>query len=238
MKLALMQPYLFPYLGSFALIDAADVYVVFDNVQYIRRGWMHRNRVHKPGGGWQYLGVPVQRAPRDTPIRDIRLNPDVDWRGRLRDSLRQAYAGRAPAYASTMALVDRIIAPPVERLDALSVRALAAVSSALGLSFDARSATDLGLEKPAQAPVSAWAIAACRALGADVYLNPPGGRDLYPAADFEAAGLGLGFVEPVLTPYDRAGLPWEPGLSVLDALMFLGPAGTRAALDHRIDRVA
>lgn len=237
MKLALMQPYLFPYLGSLALIDAADVYVVFDNVQYIRRGWMHRNRVHKPGGGWQYLGVPVVRAPQDARIRDIRLGEGVDWRARLRTTLAAAYAAEAPAYAETMSLVDEIIGPEVTHLADLSVRALQAISAALGLGFTPESASALGLERAPGAPMSAWAVRACRMLGAATYLNPPGGRALYPAADFQAEGLGLGFVEPELAPYNRGTHAWEAGLSVLDALMFLGVAGTRGALRYRVDLV-
>lgn len=234
MNLALMQPYLFPYLGSFALIDAADVYVVFDNVQYIRRGWMHRNRIHKPGGGWQYLGVPVQRTPRATLIRDVRLSGSVDWRGRLRAGLEVAYARTAPAYTETMEIVDAVLEPRADHLMDVSVRALATICDALGITFQHRTATQIGLSRPRDSSVSQWAIEACRALGADTYLNPPGGRALYPSRDFEAVGLGLGFVEARIRPYPRAGNEWEPDLSVLDALMFLGMDGTRRALDYRI----
>lgn len=237
MNLALMQPYLFPYLGSLALIDAADSYVIFDNVQYIRRGWMHRNRVHKPGGGWQYLGVPVVPAPRDALIRDIRLSDSVDWRARLRHSLAVAYGTDAPAYDETMSLVNEIIEPEVTHLVTLSVRALQRISASLGIDFRPQSASAIDLDRAPGTPTSAWAVQACRTLGATTYLNPPGGRALYPAEDFAAAGLGLGFVEPELVPYDRGPHKWEAGLSVLDALMFGGFEQTRAALRYRVDLV-
>ena len=227
---ALMQPYLFPYLGSFSLVAATDRYVVFDNVQYIRRGWMHRNRVHKPGGGWQYLGVPVVKAPRAACIHEIRLNGDVDWRGRLRSALESAYGSIAPRFEQTMALVEAGIGPPVSRLVDLNERTFGLCCEALGLAWAPVRATDLGLQTP-EAP-SGWAVAACRALGADRYVNPPGGADLYPAADFVRADLGLGILRPELVEYDRGALAWEPGLSVLDALMFQPPAAVRGLVDR------
>lgn len=220
--LALMQPYLFPYLGSFALIAATDAYVVFDNVQYIRRGWMHRNRIHKPGGGWQYVGVPIVRAPRETLIRDIAVSETTDWRSRLLGMLDTAYGHHAPHHAETRALIERAIGPPTSSLAELNIRTLALVCEFIGLPFRPRTATELALEKPAEP--HGWAIGACRVLGASRYVNPPGGADLYPAGAFHEHGLELGILRPRLEPYARADFGWEPGLSVLDALMFLKPA--------------
>lgn len=234
--IALMQPYLFPYLGSFSLIAATNRYVVFDNVQYIRRGWMHRNRIHKPGGGWQYISVSVEKAPRHTPIQEIRLSAAVDWRRGLRDTLAGAYRGVAPRLDAVLALVDRICAPDHETLADLSIAALAVVSEELGLAFHPIRATALGLNKEPDAPAWAWAIDACRRCGADAYVNPPGGADLYPAAPFAEAGLAVGILQPELVPYGRGGLPWEPGLSVLDALAFQPPQRVRELADaYRVD---
>ncbi len=232
--LALMQPYLFPYIGSFSLAAASDRYVVFDNVQYIRRGWMHRNRIHQPGGAWQYVGVPVVKAPRSARIHEIMLSDAVDWRGRLLSTLDAAYRGRAPCFDAAMALVEASIAPPVERLVDLNERTFGACCAALGLPWDPVRATALGLPEPAVP--AGWAIGACRALGASHYVNPPGGADLYPPEAFREAGLHLGILQPRLEPYERAGLPWEPGLSILDALMFQPPDVVRdRAMAYDID---
>ncbi len=220
-----MQPYLFPYLGSFSLVDASDTYVFFDNVQYIRRGWMHRNRVHGPGGAWTYAGVPVRKAPRDTPIDQVMLVGDVDWRGRFLDVLDAGYRSVAPRFDAVMSLVRECIDPPVERLVDLNIRSFSRCCAKIGLDLVAHRATDLDLPVPT-AP-HGWAIAACRRLGAARYVNPPGGADLYTAAPFAAAGLRVGILRPELLPYDRCGLGWEPGLSILDALMFHPPDAVR-----------
>jgi hypothetical protein len=230
-RLALMQPYLFPYLGSFSLIAATDRYVVFDNVQYIRRGWMHRNRIHKPGGGWQYISVSVEKAPRHTPIHEIRLSTSVDWRQALRDSVVGAYRGVAPRLEAVLELVSRISDPAHETLADLSVHAMAEVCAELGLPFDPVRATDIGLAKASDQPAWGWAVDACRRCGADQYVNPPGGADLYPPGPFTEAGLQVGILRPDLPPYGRAEQPWEAGLSVLDALAFQSPSAVRERVD-------
>ena len=224
-----MQPYLFPYVGSFSLAAATDVYVFFDNVQYIRRGWMHRNRIHKPGGGWQYFGVPVVKAPRHTPIHEIQLSESVDWRRRLKESLSLAYGSVAPRFDAVMGLVEDAIDPPVDGLSQLNMRSFALCCSELGLDLNAHRAASLDLEEPAHP--WGWAVAACTKLGASRYVNPPGGADLYPPEPFAQHDLAVGILRPQLLEYDRAGLPWEPGLSVLDALMFQPPEAVRHLVD-------
>src|SRR5690606_41900370 len=77
-RLGIMQPYFFPYLGYFSLIAATDRWIVFDPVQYIRKGWMNRNRVLKQGGGVKYVGITMAPHSRETLIRDMRLAPDTD----------------------------------------------------------------------------------------------------------------------------------------------------------------
>ena len=78
-----MQPYFFPYLGYFELIARVDRWVVFDVVQYNAKSWMNRNRILHPKEGWQYITVPVEKAPRGTLIRDIRVKDMVDSRERV-----------------------------------------------------------------------------------------------------------------------------------------------------------
>ena len=227
--LALMQPYLFPYLGSFSLVAATDIYVFFDNVQYIRRGWMHRNRIHKPGGGWQYFGVPVVKAPRHTPIHAVQLSGAVDWRSRTKATLRQTYGSVAPRFDAVMGLVEDAIDPPVDGISELNIRSFDLCCTALGLDLNVHRAASLDLTEP-EHPWG-WAVAACKKLGASRYVNPPGGAALYPPEPFAQNGLKVGILRPQLLEYDRAGLPWEPGLSVLDALMFNPPEAVRRMVD-------
>ena len=233
---ALMQPYLFPYLGYFALVDYADVFVLFDNVQYHRRGWMHRNRVLHPAKGWVHWGVPVVKAPRSAPISAIELAPG--WRSRLLEALDSAYSGRAPYFAETFAWVASVLSADTRRLATLNRQTLSATAERLGLDQDWRSASALDLVRAPGAPVSSWAIQACHKVDGSAYLNPPGGAHLYPPDHFRSAGLGLGVLQPVLVEYPRGRQPWQAGLSVVDALMFQTPEEVRAQVRaSRVDWV-
>src|SRR3979411_2469618 len=74
---AIMQPYFIPYAGYFRLFAASDLFVIYDCVQFARRGWVHRNRLVDRGGTERWLTLPLQKAPRDVLIRDLRFAPDA-----------------------------------------------------------------------------------------------------------------------------------------------------------------
>ena len=78
MKLGIMQPYFFPYLGYFDLIHSVDKWVVFDTPQYIRHGWVNRNRILHPESDWQYIIVPLKKHPRNTPIKEIEIADGIE----------------------------------------------------------------------------------------------------------------------------------------------------------------
>ena len=83
MKLGLMQPYFFPYLGYFDLIYSSDRWIVFDTVQYIRRGWINRNRILHPEEGWQYIIVPRKKHGTQTAIKDVEVSTAPKWPRRI-----------------------------------------------------------------------------------------------------------------------------------------------------------
>src|SRR6266571_5343273 len=74
---AIMQPYFVPYAGYFRLLAAADLFVLYDCVQFPRRGWVHRNRLPDATGRLQWLTLPLAKAPRQVSIRDLRFRPDA-----------------------------------------------------------------------------------------------------------------------------------------------------------------
>ncbi|HZE89534.1 MAG TPA: WbqC family protein, partial [Verrucomicrobiae bacterium] len=108
MRVGIMQPYFFPYLGYFDLIGHTDAWVVFDTPQYIRHGWVNRNRVLHPSRGWQYVIAPVRKHDRAASIRDVEVSAAPDWRRRLLAQL-EHYRKRAPYFRETMELVGRCL---------------------------------------------------------------------------------------------------------------------------------
>ena len=78
-----MQPYFFPYIGYFSLINYVDKLVVFDTAQYIKQGWMNRNRILQPNKAWQYIIVPVKKHKHDTAIKDIKIVSGDKWKKKI-----------------------------------------------------------------------------------------------------------------------------------------------------------
>lgn len=227
-RYALMQPYFMPYLGYFSLIARTDAWIVFDTAQFIKGGWIARNRALKAGGGFDYFTVPVRKHPHDTPIRSVQIADDVKWRRRLINQFEPWR--RAPGYARVRELLETVVNAGDETICALNVRALEQVCALLNLPFRPVLLSDLppvGESLPAGTVPGAgdWGWLVGRALGGRVYVNPPGGRDLFDPAAFARHGIEIEITRNRLRPYDQGGATsFEPGLSVLDALLWLEPA--------------
>jgi WbqC-like protein family len=223
MRLAVMQPYLFPYLGYFQLAASVDRFVFLDDVAFDRRGWVNRNRLLLDGGVHPFT-VPVRRAELGTTIDAIRLADD-DYLGRkFLPTLRRAY-GKAPWYATTAELVEKTLESAPSGLGALAKASVRAVCRALGLST---AFVDSSSHYGNQALAGAERILdICQREAATDYHNAPGGRTLYDPATFAARGVRLRFVDPELPAYAQPAPTFVPGLSILDALMQAGPDAVR-----------
>lgn len=228
--LSVMQPYFFPYLGYFALIRHTDFFVAFDPVQYISKGWMNRNRVLKPTEGWQYLTAPVQKQPQDVLIKDVLVVPGDEWKVKVVRQL-EHYKKRAPHYNAVKSLLEDCFNNPDLSLSRLNVHYLSKVCDYLKLPFRHAIFSELNLTLgPVEAP-DEWALRTTQELGATTYVNQPGGRTFFQPAKYAHAGINLQFIDFDSPTYSQRRDLFEPGLSVLDVLMFNAPEQVRAMLD-------
>ena len=226
MRLGIMQPYFFPYPGYFDLILKSDRWVVFDIVKFQKKSWMSRNRILDVNKGETYIGVPVRKGEPD-----LILNAEViDPRLAAEKMRRQlgAYRSHAPNFAEVEAMVGSIFetfldgAPTINRLNVLG---LEAVCAKLGISFDWELASNLDLDFSSVNHAGQWALEICDQLGANAYINPPGGRDIFRAEEWDARGIEISFTRPPQLTYSVMGkFSFLPDLSILDALMWL-PGG-------------
>lgn len=190
-----MQPYFFPYAGYFRLLAAADVFLIFDCVQFVRRGRVHRCEVPGPAARDEWLTLPLRPAPRETAIADIRLAPDAreHFDARLR---------RLPWIAAAdgphAARVRSWLQAPLDGLALADVLEASLRETAALLGLPARIARTSALRLAPALRGPRRVIAAVQAVGGRGFVNAPGGVGLYDAADFAAAGLTLEF----LTPYE------------------------------------
>ncbi|SRR5579871_441702 len=228
MTLAIMQPYLFPYLGYFQLIGAVDRFVIYDDVSYIKGGWINRN-CWLVGGARAYFTFPVQGASSFRRIADVRLADDGRWALKLLKTFRQEY-GSAPHFAAAFELLEEVVMlddPGVSRRATASVRA---VMSYLGMTTPlvATSACYRNGDLRAAARV----IDICRREGATRYINAIGGQELYSMALFATAGIELRFLRPRGIEYRQFREPFVPWLSILDVIAFNPPDAVRAFLQE------
>lgn len=231
MRIGIMQPYFFPYLGHFALIAHSDAWVVFDVTQYTPKTWMNRNRVLHPGGGPNWVSVPLANGSISITSAQARV---ADVPGTLRSTLGKLshYRRKAPHHDAVVALVEEAFALPEgdDRLVSLNVAALRAVCRYLDIPFAPRRCSELALDLPSDLGPGDWALEIATRLGADAYLNPWGGRALFDPARYAERGVQLEFLQMPSLPY--ASGPWAPvaDLSILDVLMWNEPARVRAWL--------
>jgi hypothetical protein len=226
-----MQPYFFPYLGHFALIENSDEWVVFDVTQYTPKSWMNRNRVLHPSTGWMYITVPLAGASRSLRTRDVRVQSPIRARSSVLGKLSH-YARKAPYFGEVIELVARAFEEAIDdSLVALNVAGLRVVCNYLGLKFRYSICSKLDIDlSPIEGPGD-WAPVIAQALGADDYINPIGGRHLFDPEAFRRRQLKLSFLDIPAFSYDTRPYAFVPQLSVLDVLMWNSPHAVRRALN-------
>jgi hypothetical protein len=233
-KLGIMQPYFFPYLGYFDLIRNTDRWIVFDTAQYIRHGWVNRNRILHPTQGWQYIIAPLQKHSHADRIQDVAVHADSAWRGRILGQI-QHYSRRAPCYAQTRSLVEDCLAERESSLSRLNVAILARICRLLGIAFEYEFFSDMRLElDPVEGPGD-WALRISQALCATEYVNPPGGDTIFDRDKFEQAGIRLTLRKLPRMEYATPGYAFEPDLSIIDLLMWNESAAIKRYLDAHCD---
>ncbi len=214
-----MQPYLFPYVGYFQLMHAVDRFVVYDDVAFIKQGWVNRNRLLINGRA-SYFTVPIKHASSFALIRDTLVDDDrqhARWIEKTLKTFDNAYR-RAPQFAHVFPLIEAVLRKPTNRVSELAVASLKAVAELLEIGTEwVDSSTLYG---NAQLSGEERVLAICLAERATDYVNASGGRELYDRDRFEAVGLRLHFLQPRPIEYRQFNDPFVPWLSIIDVLMF------------------
>jgi hypothetical protein len=223
MKLGIMQPYFFPHLGYFDLINYSDQWIVFDKVKYIRHGWVNRNRIHHPHEGWQYVVVPLRKHGSNVDICDVTISDVIDWRSKILGQL-QHYKKSAPYFRETIKVVEDCLRTDEVSLCRLNVSILEFLCALLGIHFRYHYFSQMNLDLDPITGPGDWALNISSAMGASTYVNPPGGRDLFDLSLFRKRGIDLEIREIPPMEYKCARYEYIPRLSIIDLLMWNTPA--------------
>jgi hypothetical protein len=213
MRLAIMQPYLFPYLGYFQLIHAVDEFVIYDDVNYIKRGWINRNYILKQGRA-QLVTLEVSGGSQNRLINQVTVGGN---RKGILETIRHSYT-RAPQFRKVFPLIEKILLQDESNLALFLSSGLFSVCDYLGLHPLWHMSSDL--EKNTSLRGQDKIVSICEMLGASHYINLPGGRALYDAGTFSAKGIRLSFIESMHGIYPQFGADTVPGLSIIDVMMF------------------
>jgi hypothetical protein len=217
MKLAIMQPYFFPYIGYFQLIAAVDVFVVYDDVQYIKNGWINRNQILlNKRASW--ITLPVERGHLHDNINQRHF---VNYKQACVKILNQLYAAyrKAPCFREANSLIESLLMLKGDNVAGTLKRQLEELSRCLDFSTKFINSADL---KQPEAALDGQdrVIEICRAMKASEYYNAIGGIPLYDPAAFAQSGITLRFLQPRHTTYKQFDHPFVPNLSLIDVLMF------------------
>lgn len=231
MKLAIMQPYFFPYLGYFQLIHAADKFVVYDDVQYMKGGWINRNRILMDGKpAWISLPVMPDSTYSHINQRTVSTREYEKSKTKILGQLQAGYR-KAPFYAETLPLVKTILDDEEKSLAHFICNSLMIMCEYLGIKTPLvlSSAIDKN-DKDLRGVDRVFSL--CRATGADMYINAIGGRELYRAEDFAAHNIELRFIAMDNIEYSQGATAFVPYLSIIDVLMYNGREATQAMLQQ------
>lgn len=227
------QPDFVPWLGFFDRLFHVDVFIVLDHVQFIRRGWQHRDRI-KVGGEARWLTLPVLKSGRyDQRIDEVELDESQNWRQKHLRSLESAYA-RAPHAAEAMPAVRAVYERPHRLMVDFNMDFLNLFMEMLKIDVRVYRSSAMACAGSSNELL----IGLVKSVGGTSYMTGMGARDYLDEAKFSAAGVEVAWRRFSSPEYPQiGGGPFLPGLSALDALFNLGSAGTRRLLEERRDVV-
>lgn len=212
MRLGIMQPYFMPYIGYFQLMAAVDKYVIFDDVNYIKRGWSARNNIIV-NGQKHLFNITVEGGSQNNLYTQVTISDDFF---KFRKTLEMSYK-KAPYYNDTMEVLEKVFSFKDRRFNHFIRNSFVQLFDYLGITTEFILSSDLANNKELKGKNKILDI--CELLGASDYYNAIGGRELYDYQEFGDRGVRLSFVKPILEPYPQLSTAFIPALSMIDVLM-------------------
>jgi hypothetical protein len=218
MRLAIMQPYFFPYIGYFQLLSASDKFVFYDDVNFIKGGWINRNRLLV--GGKDYLfTVPLDRMCPFEPINNTEINEKqyFIWQTKLLKTIEQNYK-KAPYFNEVFKIVNDVTEKKLIYISELASLSITTVAFYLGISSEIVKSSSIYSNSNLKGAERVLDI--CKRESASVYINAIAGEKLYLKDYFIQEGFQLKFLKPKSIMYKQFKNYFVPWLSIIDVMMF------------------
>ena len=216
MRLGLMQPYFFPYIGYWQLINAVDKYVIFDDVNFIKGGWINRNHVLN-NGARMLFNVRTHHASSNQHINAIQVAEDPAYYSKILKTIKNMYS-RAPCFFQAYPVIERILNQEEKNLARYLEFGIRQVCEYMSINTEIIVSSTI--EKNNALRGQAKVIEVVKKNGADEYINAIGGQSLYSYEDFAAQGIKLKFLKTEEIEYQQFKKDFVPNLSIIDVMMF------------------
>ncbi len=214
-----MQPYIFPYIGYFQLMHEVDKFILYDDVDFINRGWINRNNILVNKKATLFT-IPLVKASQNKAINTIEVLQEAKWKSKMLKTIALAYK-KAPFFSPVSDLIEEVITPDYSSIAGMVEASIRKTVEYLNLSVDIQSTSSIYQNQHLKAAERILDI--CHQEGATTYINPIGGQDLYQKDHFEANGGTLNFLKAVPLPYAQGKHDFVPYLSIIDLMMHLEP---------------
>ncbi len=215
MKVAIMQPYFLPYIGYFQLIGAVDLFILYDNIKYTKKGWINRNRMLQNGKDVMF-SLPLESASNLLNVCDRELSSDFN-RTKILNQINGAYK-RAPCFSQTYPLIEKIVMNEEPNLFKFIQNSIVKSCEQLGISTKILISSSIAIDHNLKGQDKVLAF--CEVIGASTYINAIGGIDLYSWDAFKTKGVELKFIQSQPFEYKQFGNAFVPWLSIIDVMMF------------------
>jgi hypothetical protein len=200
MKIAIMQPYFIPYIGYFQMVNAVDTFIFYDNVTYIKNGWINRNRIK--GGG--ILTIPIKNQSSNVLIQNTEISWNPHHVKKLFKTLQQTYS-KSPYFNEVFNIIENLINTQPNTISELAINSVTQFSRYMGINTKFKIASQENYKKSNDKVDNLLNI--CVQEKTNNYINPIGGQSLYNKEDFLSYGINLNFIQT------------QPSLSILDECM-------------------
>lgn len=216
MKVGIMQPYFFPYIGYWQLMNEVDVYVIYDDVNFIKGGWINRNRI-LTNGKPSYFNVQMKGASPFKKINEVEVSDDPIFKRKLLSTLKMSYS-KAPYFSQIYPIIENIINNEESNLAKYLEYSIRSIANYLDM--NTKIIISSNLKKNNELKGTEKVIHICGLLGATDYVNAIGGQEMYDYETFEQNGIQLNFLKTDDIIYKQYGNEFVPYLSIVDILMF------------------
>jgi hypothetical protein len=217
MRIAIMQPYFFPYIGYFQLINSVDEFIIYDNIEYAKKGWINRNRILVNGND-MYITLPLKKGSDYAHVRERELSDD--WgveKKKMLNRIKESYR-KAPQFLTVFPIMEQILLFEETNLFRFILNSIKVINEYLGINTPITISSSVEIDHTLKAGEKVKAL--CKALNGKTYINPIGGLELYSKEEFTNEGIELQFLKTDNIVYTQLKNEFVPFLSIIDVMMF------------------